>query len=376
MKTKNRIYFFANFGDWNKVPYGGGEVGNRRTLALLKKGDFEIITIPKYLRVSNHSFLNLIKLGIRILRNITYYTKTLLKGRRSHSIVHIAGFYGPMIYFEYILISIAKLLNYKIIYEMRGGGADVYYKSGSVLYKYFFSESIKKSHKIFSQGIENYELLKKIKPNISVFYYPNYVIEGFYPQNYPSKNYEQIRFIYFGRISKSKNTDLVIDIFLELCKKYNNILLDIVGNYDDNIYYNQLIDKIKQSKYQDKIKLWPACNHEQLKKHLENKHFYIFPSKEPHEGHSNALTEAMAWGVIPIATTQGFNSSVINNNKLIIDDLQADSFIRRISNIIDSNNTENISIEVYNRVKENYTDKIIEKQLINEYNTLFLDYFR
>ena len=47
----NRIYLFANFGDWKKQPYGGGEVGNRRTLQLLqecgsllsnKKGQFDL----------------------------------------------------------------------------------------------------------------------------------------------------------------------------------------------------------------------------------------------------------------------------------------------------------------------------------------------
>ena len=27
-----RIYFFANFGNWNLQPYGGGEIGDRRTL--------------------------------------------------------------------------------------------------------------------------------------------------------------------------------------------------------------------------------------------------------------------------------------------------------------------------------------------------------
>ena len=27
-----RIFFYANFGNWNRQPYGGGEIGNRRTL--------------------------------------------------------------------------------------------------------------------------------------------------------------------------------------------------------------------------------------------------------------------------------------------------------------------------------------------------------
>ena len=59
---KNRIYFFANFGDWSKIPFGGGEVGNRRTLALLKKLNYDIVLIPKYIRVNDHSLINSIEL--------------------------------------------------------------------------------------------------------------------------------------------------------------------------------------------------------------------------------------------------------------------------------------------------------------------------
>lgn len=114
---KNRIYFFANFGDWSKIPFGGGEVGNRRTLALLKKLNYDIVLIPKYIRVNDHSLINSIELLFKIISNIFLFAKTLINGQRKGAIVHIAGFYGIMIYFEYLLIAIAKVLHYKVIYE-------------------------------------------------------------------------------------------------------------------------------------------------------------------------------------------------------------------------------------------------------------------
>ena len=199
----NKIYFYANFGDWNKVPYGGGEVGNRRTLKILQQAGFKVIAIPKYLRVPNHSFLNLVKLSWKLVYNVIQYFTILLSGTRKQAFVHIVGFYGPTIYFEYTLIHIAKLLGYDVVYEMRGGGADIYLRNGSKRYIKCFNRVITDSDIIFSQGMENKPLIESIKPNVHFFYYPNYVMTDFLPSTYPIKNYNTINLIYCGRTSST-----------------------------------------------------------------------------------------------------------------------------------------------------------------------------
>ena len=372
---RNRIYFFANFGDWNKVPYGGGEVGNRRTLELFRKAKLDVILIPKYLRVPDHSLKNIFLLIYRIIINILFFIKTLMFGRRKKSIVHVAGFYGPMIYLEYLLISISKLLKYKVVYEMRGGGADCYYYEGRSIYRKIFNKTIRKADTIFTQGIENTPLIRKINKSIHVFYYPNYVMGDFYPSEYPCKPKDRINFIYFGRISPTKNVDIVLDTFFILCNTYDNIYLDIVGNCTNELYLNKIKEKISSSNFGKFVKVLPACNHEELKKHLSDKHFYLFPSKEPHEGHSNALTEAMAWGVIPIATSQGFNKCVIGNEDLIVNNLSVDNFVKCISNVINKDLVKELSEAMYNRVIEKYTDSIVYEQLASEYKSLFERFF-
>ena len=368
---RNRIYFFANFGDWNKVPFGGGEVGNRRTLTLLKKLNYDIVLIPKYIRVNDHSFIHSIELLFKIISNIFLFVKTLINGQRKGAIVHIAGFYGIMIYFEYLLIAIAKILHYKVIYEMRGGGASKYYEEGHFLYKFFFKRAIKRSDEIFSQGKENFSLIKEIDTNKRIFYYPNYVLGDFYPHQYPQKPKDKINLMYFGRLSKTKNTDIVINTFISLAKDYDNIYLEVIGNSESQSYTDYIKNKIKESNLETRINILPACNHEELKKHLSDKSFYIFPSKEPREGHSNALTEARAWGLIPITTSQGFNRSVIGNDLLIVKELDVKDFVNKIKHIIDNDLIEQLSYNSYNRILSNYTDEIVLAKLKEEYNFLF-----
>lgn len=367
----NRIYFFANFGDWNKIPYGGGEVGNRRTLSFLRKGNFNVVTIPKYTRVKNHSAVNLVRLGCKIIGNILKYFFILAFGTRRHSIVHIAGFYGPMIYFEYVLIALAKLFGYKVTYEMRGGGADTYFKEGSDVYKNCFRKSLLKCDVVFTQGLENVPLIKGINPTVDIFYYPNCVTQDFYPAQYPEKPKDRINFFYFGRISQTKNVGVVIDAFIALKSNFDNIYLDIVGNCSDNNYMESIQCKIAQNHLEEYIKIHPACNHEKLREHLRDKHFYIFPTTEPHEGHSNALTEAMAWGLIPVATSQGFNRSVIGDDRLIVHELSGKNFAKIVADIINDKKTEDYSMTMYKRVMDNYTDHIVCERLLKEYETLF-----
>ena len=371
-----RIYFFANFGDWSKLPFGGGEVGNRRTLSFLHQGDFEVVTIPKYLRISNKSFFYPLKLICRIIGNILLYTRILMLGRRKNSIVHIAGFYGVMIYFEYVIITIAKILGYKTVYEMRGGGAEFNYTNGSSYYRRTFKSVLRKADAVFTQGQENIPLIKGINNNCEIFYYPNCVTSDFYPDSYPCKPHDLIRLIYFGRISRAKHTDVVVDTYIRLKMKYKNLHLDIVGDCDDEMFMKYIKAKITQNGNSDFISLWPACNHSKLKEYLRDTHFYIFPSKEPREGHSNALTEAMSWGLIPIATMQGFNRSVIGNDLLIVNELTASAFANRISRIIDNEDIIHLSKEMYNRVIKNYTDVIVSNKIIAEYNRLFKTFFQ
>lgn len=177
--------------------------------------------------------------------------------------------------------------------------------------------------------------------------------------------------MYFGRLSKTKNTDIVINTFILLAKEYNNVYLEIIGNSESQFYTDYINNKIKESNLESRINILPACNHKELKKHLVDKSFYIFPSKEPREGHSNALTEAMAWGLIPITTSHGFNRSVIENDSLIVEKLDVKCFVNKIKYIIDNDLIEQFSYNSYNRVLSNYTDEIVLEKLKEEYDFLF-----
>jgi glycosyltransferase involved in cell wall biosynthesis len=303
--------------------------------------------------------------------NIIKFFFVLLFGRRKNSLVHIVGYYGTTIYFERILVGISHLLGYRSIYEMRGGGATFHYNSGTKLYRHFFEATIRQANYIFSQGMENKPLIDDIDIDKHFFYYPNCVMRGFYPETCPKKPTDRINLLYFGRVSKQKNVDVVVETFNLLAAKYDNVFLDIVGNCTEPAYTEEIVRRINESNYSNRIAMHPACSHERLKEYLADKHFYIFPTTEPREGHSNALTEAMSWGLIPITTDMGFNRTVVGNNALIVETLSSESFASIVSQIIDKGNILELSKQAYYRIQKKYTEEIVYNRLKEEYNSLF-----
>lgn len=366
-----RIYFFANFGHWDRQPYGGGEIGNRRTLGMMRQAGYEVHLIEKYNRVFKHTCTDTFVIICLMLWNIIKLFCVLLFGRRRNSLVHIVGFYGSTIYFESILIGISHLLGYSTIYEMRGGGATEYYENGTKCYRQTFAATIRCADAIFSQGEENRTLINSIAPSKHFFYYPNCVMLDFCPDTYPPKPTERINLLYFGRISRQKNVKVVIDTFNLLAAKYPSIYLDIVGNCTESAYAEEITRYISASEFANRITMHPACDHKKLKEHLSGGHIYLFPTTEPREGHSNALTEAMAWGLIPVATDRGFNRTIIGNDALIAGKPSPESFAAVVTQIIESGNIRELSKQAYCRIQSNYTENIIYDRLKEEYDTLF-----
>ena len=366
-----RIYFFANFGNWNRQPYGGGEIGNRRTLEMMRKAGYDVRLIEKYNRVFKYTQMDALIIVCLMLWNIIKFFSILFLGRRRNSIVHIAGFYGSTIYFERILVGISHLLGYRAIYEMRGGGATFHYNEGTKIYRHFFEATIRQADFIFSQGQENKPLIDSIAPIKHFFYYPNCVMRDFCPETYPKKPTDRINLLYFGRISKHKNVDVVVDAFNLLAAKHDNIYLDIVGNCTELAYAKEIMHRINTSNYANRITMYPACDHNKLKDYLSDKHIYLFPTTEPREGHSNALTEAMSWGLIPVTTDMGFNRTVVGNDALIVETLSPKSFASAVSQIIESEDIQELSKQVYQRIQNNYTEEIVYNKLKEEYKTIF-----
>ena len=358
---RRRIYFFAKVGDLNKIPYGGGELGNRRTMQMFKELGYKVILINRYYNYNKKSLLTYIKMILGDFISLVKLFLTLLCKTRNDSIVHISGFTGQYMPLEFSAVLISKLLGFKTTYEIRGGGIISNYKNGSLLYRIIFNLSIKFANLVFSQGLENKILIDAISTK-KFFYYPNCVTSKFMPSTCPPKPKDSINLIYVGRITPQKNIDLIVKVLNELIIKGYNTRLDIIGDGEDcHEYVNKVKQYVTNHNLTERCKFHGKMKKEEMIPYLLSAIFFLFPTKEKREGQSNSLTETMSYGIIPIASSQGYNRTIINNSELIEDTFTVSSYVTKIINIWTTNRVTLLSTEMYNHILRNFTyDKVKE----------------
>jgi glycosyltransferase involved in cell wall biosynthesis len=365
----NKIFYCGVLSAKGAKPYGGGEIGCQRTLDFLRKGGYNVTAIRRVgVKSGTKRWQAWLSYPFRTALTTIEFIFYLLFGSRK-AIVHLACFYGVTIWGELILLHIAKALGYKVICELRAGGAKYFYDNGSCRYKKHFVELITKADYLFSQGKENLSLIAQFTDK-NVFYYPNCIDDNFTVNYYPTKPTNSINVIFYGRITESKNILFIIEVVKILQQRLNNVTLTIIGSGVET-YLNKVKKSAKDNLIDGSVTFLPSMMHTQIRNYLADKHIYIFPSEEKREGHSNAVTEVMSWGIVPIASPQGFNRTVIGFDELIIPKLNVKAYADAIISMFENQKFVYFSRQVYQRVKENYTESIVFDNLMEEYSKIF-----
>lgn len=359
---------YATLPKKGQIPYGGGEVGNMRTIHMLTEAGYEIVTMRQ--RKAKAEWSRKLQLLTYPLRLIIGWTDVFFKmvfGTRK-SLAHLSGFAGKTIFNEYVIMHIIKLLGYKVIYELRGGGAIGFWEKGSVSYKKMFTYLLENACYVFVQGKENIPLIESICKT-PVYHYANCVEDGFAPTELPSKPTDRINLLFYGRCEENKHVDMIIEAAVMVQKTIQNVHLTVIGNGQQS-YIDMINSKMKELLQKGTYEYLPGCKHEALSNILKDKHFYIFPSTQPREGQSNSVTECMSYGIVPIASPQGFNRSTIGDDYLVVDELKSEAYAERIIDIINHKTISKYSKQVFEHFQRNYTQKVVFEKTLNVYKKI------
>lgn len=364
---ERRVYFFAKVGDLNSIPYGGGEVGNRRTMQMLKELGYDVRLISRYYNYNKKSLWTYLLMITGDIVSVLKMFFVLIGKKRQNAVVHISGFTGQYMPLEFSAVSLSKFLGFNTTYEIRGGGIESNYQNGSSLYKWMFRTTVQTADTVFSQGLENKGLINRVCKT-RFFHYPNCVNTDFMPTFCPNKPNDTINIIYVGRLSPQKNIDIVVKTVHRLVESGYNVNLDLIGEGEDCRDY---VDNVKKyvidNKLQDICRFHGKLSKKDMKPFLEKAHFFLFPTEEKREGQSNSLTETMSFGIVPIASSQGYNRSTISNDYLIEDNLSAEAYASKIIEIHQDGMFPKLSKEMYNRIGNNYTFDKVKHSVNNIY---------
>jgi len=213
-----------------------------------------------------------------------------LKKKEKFDLIH--AFFGVPCGF------IAMLLGLPYIVSLRG--ADVPGKNPKYKYLYIFLKVIiKKVWKKAKFVVANSEDLKKVAletmKNLDIKIIPNGVDCNKF--DVEKRNDNIFRILYVGRFLKTKGISYLFDAFDKFSKNKNDVEIDLVGD-------GPLFDGFKERYLNRKeVRFLGKLDQNDLIEIYKQSDVFVLPSFG--EGMSNALLEAMASGLVVIATNTG-----------------------------------------------------------------------
>ena len=359
LAMREAVIFCGPVVEEGKPSRGGVESGNRRLVTLLSRMDYRVTE----LRYRQNGANPWQKLRSYALGFSAVILKLLVSGRR-HRIFHIAPLTRIFLSAECCVMLTAKLAGLKIVTQLRTGSQISNYQSRSILYRMLYRTMIGLSDAVVCQGQTYVKFVRSLSPNEPCYFLPNFVfseeIAGRAPRSMTGP-----RLAYVGSISESKGCLHAIRLLQELRRAAPQAELTLVGKQQSD--FSQLL----AAEDKTNIIFTGPLGSADFGRILDESHYFIFLTLWKGEGHSNALTEAMARGCVPVATRHGFNDFILGDVGFLVSD--RDDIAGIATRLLDhwgSGSWERDSLRARQRIERDFSDAAIRPTLERVYESL------
>jgi len=224
-------------------------------------------------------------------------------------IIHIHGCWRPKLFIVFLL---AKIASIKIVISPHGM-IDPYSFSQKKIKKFFawffyqkyifkFSNLI-----IVNSKLEKKNLIKKLKLSKRIEIIKHGVNISKITKDIKKK--KNLTFVFFSRIHPSKNLMELVKIWKNN-NFFDDFILDVYGEIDDNRYFDNFKDSIKKSK---NINYKGRININELNYKLSKYDIFLHPSNS--ENFGLVILEAMSCGLFPVVNKK-IDWKILDKNNL------------------------------------------------------------
>lgn len=285
-----------------KPARGGFEAANRKNITALRERGVKVIEVsdPKKPNIPGGALVYL-KMFFSPLRMLPF-------AGRKNVVAHFTPIKGSLLWAGALGPIFAKFLGIPSVLDIRAGSFMQIYKNGSRKYRWLVRKMLGSATVITVEGKPYLEQLKPLKrAETPMFYFPNLVKCPGEASAIRKRTDSGLNIFYFGRISAQKGIDIIFRTWQELGVGFN---LYMAGPVDNGFNLRELTEA--------GVRYLGCLSPEELKDKMRDMHFFILPSTWSGEGQSNALIEAMAEGLIPITSANGFLPDVAGDCGAVI----------------------------------------------------------
>lgn len=253
---------------------------------------------------------------------------------------------------------------HKIDYYVNVQGLGTAFQKNGIsrLVTFLYKLALKNAKVVFfeNEGNANEFQIRKIIPK-----YKEKLLKGaginldkFTYQEYKEDNL--VHFLFVGRIMKEKGVNELFDAMIRLKEKYDNVILDVVGFFEDE--YKEIVEDLEKKGI---IKFHGFQS--DVRPYYKDAHCVVLPSY--HEGMSNVLLEGSATGRIIVTSNipgckeavdeykTGFTCPIKDSNQLFI---QLDKVMQ-----LDNEQRKQMGIKAREKMIKEFDKKIIVRETLD-----------
>lgn len=286
---------------------GGYEAANRRTADALARLGVAVWELP-YPRARRAKALayawRFATLAVR-----------LLTGRHRYDLLHFTPLNQRFAWAEHVLVRCAALAGRPVMVDVRAGTFVRYYGAAGPTYQRLVDDTLGRATQVAVEGRPYLDFVGERHPGAPL-HLPNYVEaaclrdDGLRELPRPGR---PVRLLYVGRVVREKGIDTLLEAAHALGLLGWTVEVDVIGDGPANDL------AAWQSARRDFVVRWHgALAPLAMQPVVAAAHFFVFASRHDGEGHANALNEAMAAGVVPVCSDQGFSADVVGNTGVVL----------------------------------------------------------
>ncbi|HEX7003913.1 MAG TPA: glycosyltransferase family 4 protein [Trueperaceae bacterium] len=267
------------------------------------------MTVPRF----HGRILAALHLVPRLLADCLALLVTLLRDRPD--VLHITALYWRSIYREAYAVALCRLLGVQVIYDLRAGTFIDYAESrgpfGTALLRLIMSLSTE----VTVEGKKYVEYVER-KFGRTPTWIPNFVLDADLSSFPPAELRqpgpdEPFRIAFTGYLIPDKGVDVLLRAAHHLSRRFP-VELTLIGEQSDRI--GEELERFRTLQSNSFRLVTPGrLELPEVLSTLREQHVFVFLSRFHGEGHSNAVSEAMAMGLPVVASRHGFLADVVTD---------------------------------------------------------------
>jgi glycosyltransferase involved in cell wall biosynthesis len=231
------------------------------------------------------------------------------------ALIHFTPLSKHFMPWECALIALARLKGFRVVFDIRAGSQRRLYLSGGPVNRATFRRALRLAHVVAYEGRPYEPFLDEVVPGKPRFWLPNMIPAS---ELKPRAGFDADgpRLVYVGLVSEAKGAVAAVKLARELRTRLPGTKLTFIGRRDPAVA-PLLAQAGGDAPW---IEFTGPLPPTEVYARLDRAHYFVFLSLWRGEGHSNALTEAMARGCVPIVTRHGFSADVVADCGFVVED--------------------------------------------------------